>query len=63
MPTKSVASVQDLFPATNTPDGYLQTQAKILSSVQLPSQAIDKLNLSSRPELGFPSSRWSANEE
>jgi uncharacterized protein involved in exopolysaccharide biosynthesis len=58
MPTKSVASVQDLFPATNAPDSYLQTQAKILSSVQLPSQAIDKLDLSSRLELGLPSSRW-----
>jgi succinoglycan biosynthesis transport protein ExoP len=59
MPTKSVASIQDLFPSANVPDGYLQTQAKILSSGQLTSQVIDKLNLSSKPKPGLASSRWS----
>lgn len=59
MPAKSVASIQDFFPSANVPDGYLQTQAKILSSGQLTSQVMNKLNMSSRPEAGPSSSRWS----
>jgi succinoglycan biosynthesis transport protein ExoP len=59
MPTKSIASIQDFFPSANVPDGYLQTQSKILSSGQLTSQVMDKLNLSVKPELSRPSSRWS----
>ena len=59
MPTKSVASIQDLFPSANVPDGYLQTQSKILSSGQLTSQVMDKLNLSSKSGRELASSRWS----
>jgi succinoglycan biosynthesis transport protein ExoP len=59
MPTKSIASIQDFFPSPNVPDGYLQTQSKILSSGQLTSQVMDQLNLSSKPKLELASSRWS----
>jgi succinoglycan biosynthesis transport protein ExoP len=59
MPTKSVATIQDFFPSANVPDNYLQTQAKILSSGQLTSQVMDKLNLSRKPQSGLSSSRWS----
>jgi succinoglycan biosynthesis transport protein ExoP len=59
MPTRSVATIQDFFPEANVPDGYLQTQSKILSSGQLTSQVMDKLNLSTKADLGLPSSRWS----
>src|ERR1700752_1312282 len=48
MPTKTVASIQDFFPSANVPDGYLQTQSKILSSGQLTSAVMNKLNLSSK---------------
>jgi succinoglycan biosynthesis transport protein ExoP len=59
MPAKGVASIQDLFPSENVPDAYLQTQSKILSSGQLISQVMDKLNMSSGLETGPSSSRWS----
>jgi polysaccharide biosynthesis transport protein len=59
MPAKSVPSIQDMFPSASVPDAYLQTQSKILSSGQLTSQVMDKLNLSSTPETGLSSSRWS----
>jgi polysaccharide biosynthesis transport protein len=59
MPAKSVPSIQDMFPSANVPESYLQTQSKILSSGQLTSQVMDKLNMSSGPETGPSSSRWS----
>ena len=59
MPPNSVASIQDLFPSASVPDGYLQTQSKILSSGELTSRVMDKLNMSSKPQAQASSLRWS----
>jgi polysaccharide biosynthesis transport protein len=59
LPAKSGSTIQDLFPTANVPDSYLQTQSKIVSSGQLAGQVMEKLNLSSGPQTGPSSSRWS----